>query len=455
MVQVVFALVELSVKMKFLNYCLIFSLGILLFFSFSLYADSNGVWINSEDVRAGFFGFDELNSSFNYTFLNPVEINNTLTTNFFNIVNDPINDSNLISVKQVEDSLFNIINCGKDGLIFNGSNCIYVSGANLSINSFTFNSATSAEFDTFVISNSITINGIINRLVFEIEDNETYATIIKNNVNTNSRSVIVSNGDVIKLRMKSLNDFELTSRVNVAVGNYLTTWSVKTKADKIQVILNSNLMNFNLDFNQNPTGAQDYEVIINSGVRIGSASASLPAFTTGNLPSGSTVTIINNGEIRGAGGNGGYHGAPYGQKGGTAIEILVPTSIENNWLIYSGGGGGGTTNYNGGYFQDHSGGGGAGLNPGLGGAGRGHNWGDGWGGWSAGANGGLEIGGAGGTGPSVGGNVCGGYGGGVGFDGNRGCRGAATEGKAGSLVKTNSNSLTWIKQGTTLGPVEN
>lgn len=123
----------------------------------------------------------------------------------------------------------------------------------------------------------------------------------------------------------------------------------------------SSLINLAID-----TAITNYDVFVAAGsptmpvmvtVTIGMTGAvgtttSMPAFTTGALPTGSTVTLINNGQIVGAGGaggsggNGGGGGNPNlcgrpGAGGGIAVRLTVPTTITNNGLIAGGGGGGG------------------------------------------------------------------------------------------------------------------
>ncbi|MCX7744060.1 MAG: hypothetical protein N2167_05785 [Flavobacteriales bacterium] len=85
---------------------------------------------------------------------------------------------------------------------------------------------------------------------------------------------------------------------------------------------------------------------VQSGVTISSNNTNQPAFTTGNLPAGSLVAIVNNGNIIGRGGNGGTAYSPTagttgaGFSGGNAINLTVDATIENNFNIYGGGGGG-------------------------------------------------------------------------------------------------------------------
>jgi len=126
---------------------------------------------------------------------------------------------------------------------------------------------------------------------------------------------------------------------------------------------------------------------INAGVVVGSAvsvsgvnqnrlqTIAGPAITSGTFPAGSTLTIINNGEVIGAGGGGGSYLTPNATTrlrgghyaGGDALLIQLTTSITNNNLIAGGGGGGAGGDGSGG--NSIGGGGGAGSVPGYGGFG--------------------------------------------------------------------------------------
>ena len=88
-----------------------------------------------------------------------------------------------------------------------------------------------------------------------------------------------------------------------------------------------------------------------TGVTVTSLTTDLPAFTTGTLPAGSVVAIINEGNIIGRGGDGGIAEAPAnnpplsgdGDAGGDAIELTESADIFNNGYIFGGGGGGSAT----------------------------------------------------------------------------------------------------------------
>jgi len=86
------------------------------------------------------------------------------------------------------------------------------------------------------------------------------------------------------------------------------------------------------------------EITINSGVTVGSTSTNSPAFLV-DLKDVDYVTIINNGNIFGAGGAGGgsfgnSNGAA-GSPGGTALQALSNVRVVNNGIIGGGGGGNG------------------------------------------------------------------------------------------------------------------
>lgn len=87
---------------------------------------------------------------------------------------------------------------------------------------------------------------------------------------------------------------------------------------------------------------------VHAGVLVTSPTTGQPAFTTGNLPAGSIVGIINNGAIIGRGGDGGVAYDPVnnvtgdGFPGGDGINLTAKTAILNNGYIFGGGGGGGS-----------------------------------------------------------------------------------------------------------------
>jgi hypothetical protein len=115
-------------------------------------------------------------------------------------------------------------------------------------------------------------------------------------------------------------------------------------------------------------------VIVNSGVTVGSNSSTLPAFKVDSFPTGSIINLTNNGTIQGAGGNGGIGGTgstndgELGKNGGDCLKILNVINITNNGSIWSGGGGGnggGGISGSGIDYKSPDGGGGAGTISGI------------------------------------------------------------------------------------------
>jgi hypothetical protein len=120
-----------------------------------------------------------------------------------------------------------------------------------------------------------------------------------------------------------------------------------------QLTVNNNINNYNLSTdlyatypNIPPNTPVCVVATVNSGIDVTSVSNNLPAFTTGNIPAGSNVAIVNNGNILGRGGDGGIAYDPgqgwtgAGYDGGTAVNVTVRTLVQNNFNIYGGGGGG-------------------------------------------------------------------------------------------------------------------
>ena len=145
----------------------------------------------------------------------------------------------------------------------------------------------------------------------------------------------------------------------------------------------SNVTNYNVaNALGNPTTPENITVTVNSGVTVSSASTATAALDEGALPAGSTVTLINNGFIVGAGGAGGTGGSETsatsaytwvsptpGGNGGPAINATVATTVENNMVLGGGGGGGGGgSECESPSYPTSGGGGGGGEGPAAGGA---------------------------------------------------------------------------------------
>lgn len=207
-----------------------------------------------------------------------------------------------------------------------------------------------------------------------------------------------------------------------------------------------------------PGQAGRWVVTINSGVVIGSSSISAYAFDTGVFPAGSSVQIINNGTIAGAGGQGGSAGScqlgvTNATAGGTGMLVQSPVTLANNGSIWGGGGGGG-----GGHITrgpERSGGGGGG--------GGGYVGGSGGAGANYGAPGELTAGGAGGLG-NCNLSFCGRAGGAGGAPGQPGtavafvpphipsCADGGVAGAAGAAI-IGSTYVTWVATGDIRGPL--
>lgn len=208
-----------------------------------------------------------------------------------------------------------------------------------------------------------------------------------------------------------------------------------------------------------PTGPVRVTVTINSSVVVSQVSTAPAAFTTGALPAGSEVTLVNKGLIIGQGGRGG-HGSSSGNQGGTggaggdAVLMTVTTKIDNSgYILGGGGGGGGSPGVK--YVVSGTGGGGGGGAGAGGGAGGNYACGS----LGCGKQGGNTsvvpyptAGGAyGGSGYSNS-NGVGGKGGGYGEAGQDSTAGSTNwqigkGGPAGKAVRTNGNSLVWLNQG--------
>ncbi|MBC7419720.1 MAG: hypothetical protein H7328_03235, partial [Bdellovibrio sp.] len=216
-----------------------------------------------------------------------------------------------------------------------------------------------------------------------------------------------------------------------------------------------------------PVAAVAVTVTINSGVVVGSSSTGSTSMVTGTFPSGSTITIINNGSILGAGGSGSNGGGGggnggTGSAGGPAFLAQFAVTITNNGTIGGGGGGGGGggSAYDGVHWWG-GGGGGGGRGSAGGGAGAAGWSNDCWGGCASAGGAGTAAtvgGGGGGAGGGWGGN--GGLGGTLGNAGAGGANGPNGSnadapgggGAAGAAVNGNA-FITWNVNGTRLGAI--
>jgi hypothetical protein len=261
----------------------------------------------------------------------------------------------------------------------------------------------------------------------------------------------------------SLNDAAVRSLFGISSGSIsLANGYGKSHSNSnvVNITIASNVKNYNIFANRGSNyraGISTINLTINSGIVVGSTSASTYSLDTGSgWTIGDTISIVNNGYIAGAGGDGGKgasaslgNGAP-GIAGGPGINLQWPVSITNaNGYIYSGGGGGG----GGGGSNGGGGGGGAGSIAGVGG--HGPNY---------GVNGGLVNGGNGGGAKNPGGGGLGqnGAGGGIFYSGGGGGGGGASGGHGGNAnfaqggtggghglaIHTNGKAITWVSGNT-------
>jgi hypothetical protein len=133
--------------------------------------------------------------------------------------------------------------------------------------------------------------------------------------------------------------------------------SHKFEASRVTINLTiaADTNNYNIQSNRGGTydaGNTDVTLTINSGVAVGSTSTGTYALETGSSwATGDTITIVNNGTVKGCGGSGGAGGdAEYdvnvddgenGGDGGNAFRAQFACTFTNNGSVYGGGGGGG------------------------------------------------------------------------------------------------------------------
>jgi hypothetical protein len=202
------------------------------------------------------------------------------------------------------------------------------------------------------------------------------------------------------------------------------------------VFIDENTPNANLRtlHDQIYSDPQEYDVIR----CIIAESAIAGSLVIGTWPNFVDITIVNNGRIQGAGGNGSSEAQVGSPNGGTALYTRYSITVENNGQIWGGGGGGGrgaTVDVGFGIMLSAGGGGGAGFQPGAGGA-------------VGGSAGTTESGGAGITFPEH--PSTSGSGGGPAQAGNPGNHSANTAGAAGAAVDGESY-ITWTTEGAILG----
>lgn len=278
----------------------------------------------------------------------------------------------------------------------------------------------------------------------------------------------------------SLNDSAVRDLADVASGVIImpTNFYGKSTNFVFSATISSNTQNYNLRSAAVAAGWDEVVILnatvtINYGVYVGSSSTSGVAFTwTGSYPTGSTLAIVNNGIIEGAGGTGGtgvVAGAGKGGDGGAGGDALqgnYAINITNNNVIAGGGGGGGAGAAGvgtGGKAVGGSGGGGGGAGyavgtGGVGGSGGPYGGGAGGTGTNGTITGVAGSGGAGGYTQSGYFSYSGGNGGGWGADGSYGSSDPGSPGArgvggaGGKCTNTGTNAyITWVATGTRYG----
>jgi len=233
----------------------------------------------------------------------------------------------------------------------------------------------------------------------------------------------------------------VTSRTTAYSGSGQRAMAVSASATEL------NLYTLYTSSYGTPSAAVNLQVTVNAGVVLRSNSVTAPALTTGAFPSGTVVTLINNGVIHGKGGKGANGGtatvAPVaGEDGGPALNLTVNTTIDNTQgYIFGGGGGGGASRYGTysvGQTQGGSGGGGGAGGGAAGAAGSGYFWGNAG---TIGTTGQTGAPGTGGASTSV--TYAGAAGGAYGAAGATATLGSAG-GAAGAAVVKNGRIVSWI-----------
>jgi len=264
--------------------------------------------------------------------------------------------------------------------------------------------------------------------------------------------------------------------------------------ERFSYTISSNMQNVDLrslaDANGYGGGPVLATFTISPGVIVSSASTGSPALRTGSWPTGSVITLVNQGYVVGKGGAGGTgrsagqssaYGGQVGGDGGDAILLDFDLTVANSGTIGGGGGGGGGGGSSAGTFfstrsagSGSGGGGGAGY--GLGGSPGNNDIPGAKPGYGVAGNAGSATAGGSG-GPSVpygeGNNSHCGYGGdggGLGAAGQTGGSGYYMDlpssnyyrlyqstglagGSPGRAVRLNGRAVTWDPQGSVYGSV--
>ena len=234
-----------------------------------------------------------------------------------------------------------------------------------------------------------------------------------------------------------------TGTIAGAIANY----------NGLNLTISANTFNYQLAIEASRAGwtiGRPIVLTVQSGVVVGSTSTEQPALWIEGFPNNTSIILINNGIIAGAGGRGASY-SHSGQSGGMAMFVGSPVTVFNNGII-GGGGGGGGRGHGSGSARGGGGGGGAGALPGP--ASNGVPSGGGICGASGGSAGSLLTGGAGGS------SICGSRGGkggdlgqpGLHGEGPGGIGGSTPGAEPGAAVRGNS-FITWRVVGDRRGPI--
>ena len=284
----------------------------------------------------------------------------------------------------------------------------------------------------------------------------------------------------------TINDTDIRALIGKAASVTMSfdEWYGASASVTINLTIGANTNNYNIQNSRGGTyvaGVTTVNLTINSGVTVGSTSTGTYALETGSSwASGDVINIINNGTVKGRGGNGGNGGSAVydssvtagtdGGVGGNAFRAQFATTFTNNGSVYGGGGGGGGGGSQYSFlelkassissaFAGAGGGGGAGVNGGTGGTGGTASGADVN---SQGANGSAGTATAGGAAGGIAGadqGIDGGAGGGLGANGAQGSFGfiiqsppqGAAAGGAGGLAGFYQVGSSLINSGSGIG----
>ncbi len=204
---------------------------------------------------------------------------------------------------------------------------------------FTFNNVDDAAPGDAVISNTVALEEFSGTKTVSVVGADG-AELVVDGVNTGLPSAEVTAGQTLAIVVPASDEYGTTKIGTVVLGNYTTTWAVKTGFNLSDIVIASDVNNYNLsqdlidNYGWDGVTPVNVGVTVLSGVTVGSTTTGLAAFDTGSFPSGSTVMISNNGTIVGRGGNS-------DSNGGVALRTTLPAEIINASYIVGGGGGGG------------------------------------------------------------------------------------------------------------------